>query len=267
MSNASQLKMRRAEAVVQAMRTGEISAARTARSGMAPDVTFTSRGTVFAGDDVLERMAGLWPLMLALRSADWKYEQAGDAIIAHATFGSIGASPDTYDLHMDFNGAGQITKVVETFKAPAPAAPAAEMSTMVRKRINHALAEGRPITLAYVNDQGEPEISLRGSIQVFSGTQLCMWIRDAKSGLVRAINAGRPLSLLFREGPTRTTLIIKAKGRITTDEAERALAFDLSPEVEQRHDLPRNGAAAILDIISIKGAAPEGPVNVVPPAK
>jgi hypothetical protein len=265
MSNVSQLKMARAEAVVQALRTGEISAARTALAGVTSDVTMTSRGQTFSGKDgVLDRLAGLWPMMLALRSADWTFENKGDAIIAHATFGSIGASPDSYDLAIGYDSAGLITKIVETFKQPAPSEPTQEMSLPVRRRLNNALAEGKPITLSYVNDQGEPEISLRGSIQVFSGDQLSAWIRSATSGLVRAIEAGRPVSMLYRDPPTRTTLILKAVGRISKDEGERERVFNLSPEVEQRHDLPRAGAAAIFDIISIKGAAPEGPVNVVP---
>lgn len=265
MSDHSHLKLRRAEAVVQALRTGEISAARTAIAGATPDVTMTSRGQTFSGkDEVLDRLAGLWPMMLALRSADWTFEDDGANVIARASFGSIGASPDAYDLTFDFDAAGLITKITETIKQPSPSAPTQEMSFPVQRRINNALAEGKPITLSYVNDQGEPEISLRGSIQVFSGNQLCAWIRDAKSGLVRAIEAGRPVAMLYRDPATRTTLVIKAKGRISRNEGERARAYDLSPEVEQRHDLPRNGAAAIFDIISIKGAAPEGPVNVAP---
>jgi hypothetical protein len=205
MSNVSQLKMTRAEAVAQALRTGEISAARIAVAGMIPTVTMTSRGQVFSGrEGVQERLAGLWPLMLALRSADWSYDNAANgAVIAHATFGSIGASPDWYDLNFEYDDAGFITKIVETFKTPAPSEPTQTMSVIVQRRINNALAEGKPITLSYVNDAGEPEISLRGSIQVYSPSQLGAWIRVATSGLVRSIEAGRPVSMLYRDPPTR----------------------------------------------------------------
>ena len=39
--------------------------------------------------------------------------------------------------------------------------------------------------------------------------------------------------------------------------------FDLAPEVEQRHDLERNGAALIVDVDRVTGSSPRGGVRMV----
>ncbi len=110
--------------------------------------------------------------------------------------------------------------------------------------IDLALIEGHPIVLAYVDDKGAPSLSLRGSIQVFDDTRLCLWIRDAKSGLVRAIQAGKPLSFLYRHSPSRSTLIGSGKGVIVDEIGARQVIYERMIEVEKRHDTSMSGAAA-----------------------
>jgi hypothetical protein len=92
--------------------------------------------------------------------------------------------------------------------------------------------------------------------------QLCAWLRDAESGLVRAVKAGRPLGLLYRDSSTRSTFVIRARGRIEDDPQVRERIFDRSPEVEQRHDLGRKGAALIIDVERITGTSPQGAILV-----
>jgi hypothetical protein len=120
------------------------------------------------------------------------------------------------------------------------------------------------MVLAYVDDQGAPSLSLRGSVQVWSDTELCAWLRDAASGLVRAVNAGRPLSLLYRDSATRTTLVIKGRGTIAADAGTRSRVYRLAPEVEQTHDVARRGAALLIRVERIAGTHPDGPVLIEP---
>lgn len=47
------------------------------------------------------------------------------------------------------------------------------------------------------------------------------------------------------------------------DEDGRRRVFDMAPEVEQRHDTAMTGAAVIIDVSTIDGTSPKGPVLVV----
>ena len=67
-------------------------------------------------------------------------------------------------------------------------------------------------------------------------------MRNAKSGLVEAARANRPLSLLYRNSPRRMTLNMTGRGQIADDPAVRERVWALSPEVEKRHDPDRKGA-------------------------
>jgi hypothetical protein len=100
---------------------------------------------------------------------------------------------------------------------------------------------------------------------VYGPAALCLWARNPKSGLVTAARNGQPLSLLYRNSAKRITLGIRGHGEVADDAPTRERVFALSPEVEQRHDLARNGAAVVVRIDRLQGMTPDGPVLVVAP--
>jgi hypothetical protein len=105
---------------------------------------------------------------------------------------------------------------------------------------------------------------LRGSTQVFSDTQLCIWVRNAEGGIVRTMARNDRVSLLYRDSKTRTTLIVQGRGHVETSPAIRERVFQLAPEVEQNHDPARKGAALIIDITTLQGTSVRGMVKVAP---
>ena len=143
-------------------------------------------------------------------------------------------------------------------------APAETLPGFVRGIINGALANGTPIVVAYTDENGQPVLSLRGSTQVYSDTQLCIWVRNADGGIVRTMARNPRVSLLYRDSKTRTTLIIQGRGHVETSPEVRDRVFALSPEVEQNHDTARKGAALIIDITSLQGSSVRGMVRVTP---
>ena len=148
----------------------------------------------------------------------------------------------------------------------APPQPVSEvLPGFVRGIINGALANGTPIVVAYTDENGGPVLSLRGSTQVYSDTQLCIWVRNAGGGIVKAMARNNRVSLLYRDSKVRTTLIMQGRGHVETDPSVRERVFQLSPEVEQNHDPSRKGAALIIDIISLQGTTVRGMVKVTPP--
>ena len=58
---------------------------------------------------------------------------------------------------------------------------------------------------------------------------------------------------MYRDPPARATLTFLGRGHFDNDEEVRNRVFELMPEVEQRHDLDRTGAALIIDLDRVNG--------------
>ncbi len=61
-----------------------------------------------------------------------------------------------------------------------------ELTPEMKRAIDTAAESGRPLSIAYVNAAGEPELSYRGSTQAYGDTQPAIWIRNPQSGLAGA---------------------------------------------------------------------------------
>jgi hypothetical protein len=107
-------------------------------------------------------------------------------------------------------------------------------------------------------------LSLRGSVVVYSDSRLALWVRNPAGGLVGAVAERPGLSLLYRDSRTRTTLIVRGQGHIESDPAVRERVFELTPEVEQLHDVTRRGVALIVDVTEIRGTSPTGTILIRP---
>jgi hypothetical protein len=57
-------------------------------------------------------------------------------------------------------------------------------------------------------------------------------------------------------------LTFEGRAHFETDPAIRDRVFDLAPEVEQKHDLRRVGAALLIDVTRVSGATPRGGVRM-----
>ena len=257
-----------AEAYVKALRTGEPGATQLASQYLADDVVLaTAQGEVTGRDEVVKRITGQWPLTSVFQHAGFgPAEQSGDTLKLDADFPPMGAAPSKLSLAFTFDANDKIKRVEQQQQAPPPQPPAEAIPGYVRGIINGALANGTPIVVAYTDENGQPSMSLRGSTQVYSDTQLCIWVRSAEGGIVKAMARNPRISMLYRDSKVRTTLIIQGRGHVETDPAIRERVFMLSPEVEQNHDPGRKGAALIIDIVSLGGSTVRGQVRVAPPA-
>jgi hypothetical protein len=255
---------RRVEAILQALRTGEASAAFYAGRQLADDVRFTTAfQKEFAGrDTVVERLTGQWPITSGLGRGNWDIvEEKTDLVTLRGDFAHVGAAPADYSLTVGFDEEGMIATIEERMtRKPAVAGNA--MSAVIRRRIDRALADGNAMSVAFCDADGRPSLSLRGSLRTYSDRELSLWARNAEGGLVAAVRAGRPVAMLYRDVASRTTMSIEAIGRMTDDADEREMIFSMIPEVEQTHDLGRQGAALIFTVRSIKGMAPEGFLDI-----
>ncbi|MBN8842019.1 MAG: hypothetical protein J0H88_02135 [Sphingomonadales bacterium] len=262
-------KLAAAEAVLAAIRTGEYSAARTAAAYLADQPVFRwNRGEANGREAVFERLVGQWALTPALSGGLWDIDEGENTnqIVVHGRFPGKGAVPENYRLTIDFDGEAKITTIAESFAFPKPPEAVREMPAYVRRCIDHALLDAKPMTVGHSLADGGVSLSLRGSIQTRGGDTLILWLRNPTGGLADAIRAGQPISFLYRDSASRTTLIAEAKGSIVEEPAERRAIFDRTPEVEQRHDPGLSGAAAALKLVRLSGTTPDGPILVIPAA-
>jgi hypothetical protein len=256
-----------AEAYVKALRTGEPSATQQASQYLADDVVLaTGQDEISGHDNVLKRITGQWPLTSVFVHAGFSAaREENEQVKVDAEFPPMGAAPQKLSLTFSFNGSDKIKRVEQQQQAAPPQPPTETLPGFVRGIINGALANGTPIVVAYSDENGQPVLSLRGSTQVYSDTQLCIWVRNADGGIVKTMARNNRVSLLYRDSKVRTTLIMQGRGHVETSPAVRERVFQLSPEVEQNHDPGRKGAALIIDIVSLQGSTVRGMVKVAPP--
>ena len=165
-------------------------------------------------------------------------------------------------LTFAFNDRDEITDVLlEGGFGGVRAQEATEIPLAVKGLINNALANQTPVVVTYVDGEGRPHSSLRGSVCVFSPTQLAIWVRHAEGGLPQAIVHNPHVSLLYNDRRAGATVIVMGRAHVATDEATRRKVFELGPEVEQTHDPHRHGVAVIIDVTRLQGGPGAGRGN------
>lgn len=145
-----------------------------------------------------------------------------------------------------------------TTNSPAPI----ELNDTIADAVNHALEQSKPIVVAYVDEEGQPRLSYRGSTQVYSPTQLAIWVRNPEGGLQRAIAMNPHMALLYRSIEPRMNFNFMGRGHFETAEDIRKRVYESAPQGEQNADKERKGLALVIDLDRVTGVAPGMPVNM-----
>jgi hypothetical protein len=250
---------------MKALRTGEPSATQLASQYLADNVVLSvGNEEVIGRENVLKRITGQWPLTPVFQHAGFAaLRDVDNQVIAEGELPPMGAAPQKISLTFSFQG-DNIARIEQQQQAAPPLPQSETIPSFVRGIINGALANGTPIVVAYTDENGQPVLSLRGSTQVYSDTQLCIWVRNAEGGIVRNMARNDRVSLLYRDSKLRTTLIMQGRGHVEANPAIRERVYQLAPEVEQNHDPARKGAALIIDLTSLQGTTVRGLVRVAP---
>ncbi len=252
-----------AGAYVLALRTGEVPAVERVSKVLAPDVKLTGATNLEGHDDVLNRVTGIWPNTPIFVKGYWSAPtEEGDKVKVTASFPGMGASPAAVNLTFSYNANDQISQIDhETVPQPRPEA-SDTIPDNARGTINAALANNTPMSVAYIDEDGTPNLSLRGSVQVYSDTQLSIWVRNRESGIARAIAKNPNIALLYRDSPTRSTLVVKGKGHLESDSETVEKVWNAIQDVEQKHETRESGCALIIDVLKMHGGTPRGGVRV-----
>lgn len=138
----------------------------------------------------------------------------------------------------------------------APAPTPVHLTDDMRQAVNGALANGTPVVLAYVAENGQPNLSFRGSAQAYSDDQLAVWVRNPEGGLQRALAQNPRVTLLYRDPQTRTTLNFQGRGHFESADDVRNRVYENAPAPEQNADRERHGLALIVDLDRVTGVVP-----------
>lgn len=142
--------------------------------------------------------------------------------------------------------------------------------TLTELKINEALKQkvmdayvpnDLPIMVAYVDEQGRPGMSYRGSVVVVSQTQMGAWARNPEGGTVSALAKNPNLTLVYREptpdhGRSAAVVTFRGKGRVESSGALRDQVYDTMPQRERDSDAEKKGVAIIVDLESVMGFIP-----------
>jgi len=133
---------------------------------------------------------------------------------------------------------------------------ALEISDHVAQAVDGAYGVGRPIILSYVNADGYPSLSTRGSTHVHGPQQLALWARNPEGGLQKAIASDPKVGLIAFNMDPFTLLFFTGRARV--DESQNDAVWEKTPEGEKGQDPERKGGAVIIDLDSIKGLGGDG---------
>ena len=221
---------------------------------------------VYGHAGIMERISGHWPGMGAYKQAAWGEPAIdGNTAKVEAVFPE-GLPQKSLTISFRFNDAGLIQHVeVAQVRGTPPAAGPVKLTQEIKDLVNNSLANDAPIVLGYMAKDGQPSVSLRGSMVAISDTQLAFWSRNPEGGVTKAPEYNPKMTVLYRDTPNRINLLFQGEGRVERDEAVRNQVFELMPQIEKDHDEPRRGACVVIDLKSVSGATFSGPVRMANP--
>jgi general stress protein 26 len=181
---------------------------------------------------------------------------------------AVGTLPNGAKLVLTVHGgAGKISLLQQQMLpgSPRPATPL-QIPADLKERLNNALIQRHPIMITYVDETGQPNLTFRGSTQVFSDTQLAIWVRNANGKMIRSIQKNPKVALMYRDEDAKATYSMQGRAHIDSSEAARKQVYDTMAQVERDHDFAHLGVAMIIDLDQIEGYAglsPQGQVNPI----
>ncbi len=233
---------------------------------LADDVFFQALARTAGRDAVLNRFTAA-DTGAAYREASWSAPQAdGEQVKVTGKLPPGGASPG-FILVFEFAG-GRISAIRQQplfGGAPVPATPV-KLTEDMQKLVDNALATRHPMLVAYVDADGQPILSFRGSTQSFGDDQLAIWVRNSDGNFLNSIAKNPKVALMYRDHDSKATYQFQGRARVATDEAARRRIYEKMAEAERNHDPARSGVALLIDLDRVEGQAgmsPQGPVNRV----
>jgi Pyridoxamine 5'-phosphate oxidase len=234
--------------------TDDETAADALRGVLHPDVVLRSPvGDQTGPDAVLDALAMTRGLFV---TGTWSAPRAGEGQVEISATFPPGGFVAAAALIARADDAGRIVEITQRFTPAGPPEPVPLDLASFAPVVDGALGNGTTVVVAYVDDEGQPHLSFRGTVQVFDEERLALWARDAGGGLPRALPTNPRLAFWYHDPGTRTTLQFHGRGHVEHDPDVRDTVFERSPEREQQFDPERAGVAIVVDVDQVTGRGP-----------
>jgi general stress protein 26 len=129
------------------------------------------------------------------------------------------------------------------------------LSEDMQRAVNMAFETLKPIVVSYVDENGAPQLSFRGSTQAYSDTQLAIWVRNPEGRILESIEKNPAIALLYGsfEPTARAFMIFRGRARVDGSDAVRRHVYEHAHAFERDKDKDRKGSALIIDLDSVEG--------------
>ncbi len=129
------------------------------------------------------------------------------------------------------------------------------LSEDMQRAVNTAFETLKPIVVSYVDENGAPQLSFRGSTQAYSDTQLAIWVRNPEGRILESIEKNPAIALLYGsfEPTARAFMIFRGRARVDGTDAVRRHVYEHAHAFERDKDKDRKGSALIIDLDSVEG--------------
>ena len=109
--------------------------------------------------------------------------------------------------------------------------------------------------VSYVDENNAPQLSYRGSTQVFSDTALAIWVRDPGGRILESIEKNPKVAMLYGYflPDDRGFMIFRGRARRDDSEAVRTQVYGNAHEFERNQDAERKGVAVVIELDSVSG--------------
>jgi hypothetical protein len=147
--------------------------------------------------------------------------------------------------------------------AAPPEAQPVSITADLKALIDGALANGTPVIVGYVDANGVPHLSPRGSAQVLNETQVALWSRDPNGGILKGIAVNPNVALYYRDPKSRASVTITGRAHVPQDSRIRDTIYDNQPEIERNLDGRKKGVGIVVDVDLLEAAGPAGRTRMV----
>jgi Pyridoxamine 5'-phosphate oxidase len=130
-----------------------------------------------------------------------------------------------------------------------------KLSADMQRAVNTAFETLRPIVVSYVDENGAPQLSFRGSTQAYSDKELAIWIRNPEGRILESIAKNPAVALIYGnfDPSARGFMTFRGRARVDSSAAVRNRVYDQAHAFERDKDKDRKGIALIVDLDSVDG--------------
>ena len=129
------------------------------------------------------------------------------------------------------------------------------LTESMQQAINSAFGIGKPVAIAYVDEQDSPQLSFRGSTQAFGDRALAIWVRNPEGRILPSIARNPAVALIYGDfNPNgRRFLIMRGRARVDGSNAVRQQVYNSAHEFERSQDKDQKGVALVIELDSVEG--------------